>query len=76
MDNCHHLASLVGEPTVKTALVRALCGSMTLTDTLSLPIDGVFVNESPLLELLESWRGEGFGRAQWLLGCFHYSVGL
>jgi tetratricopeptide (TPR) repeat protein len=74
-DDCLSILSLAADPGMKTALFKALYGRMTLSEALSLPMEGVFVNEPPLLDLLEACE-DGTGKAAWLLGCFRYSAGL
>lgn len=74
-EDCLSILSLVGNPGVKASLVKALCGVITVAEALEQPIDGVFVNEPQLIDLMES-NGDETGKAQWLLGCFRYSVGL
>ena len=75
LEDCNSIISLALEPTIKSALVKALCGRISLEDALGLPVCGVFVNEPLLLNLLES-SCDSTGKAAWLLGCFQYSVGL
>lgn len=74
-DDCVSLLSLVRGPGMKTALLRARCGASSVCHALSMPMDGVFVNEPDLLDLLESCE-DGTGKSAWLLGCFEYSAGL
>lgn len=74
-DDCLSILGLIDKPGMKTALARALCGHQSLTDALELPIDGVFINEPMLLDMLES-ANDSTGKAMWLLGGFKYSVGL
>jgi tetratricopeptide (TPR) repeat protein len=75
MENCLSILTLIREATMKTALAKAVCGFIPLQQALTLPVGGVFVNEPLLLDLLESCD-DSTGKAQWLLGCFKYSVGL
>ena len=73
--DCLRVLSLIDAPGMKTALVRAFCGDMPLSEALAMPLGSVFVNEPPLLDLLE-FADDPTGVAAWLTGCFEYAAGL
>jgi tetratricopeptide (TPR) repeat protein len=74
-DDCLKVLSLVDVPGMKTALIKAYCGVIPVSEALSLPPGGVFVNEPLLLEMLEGCQDDT-GTAQWLLGCFKHAAGM
>jgi len=73
-EDCLSVLSLAANPGIKTALFKALFRRMKLAEALSMGVSGVFVNEPPLLSLLEACQ-DGTGKAAWLLGCFRYATG-